>query len=123
MFAEWALARSAAHPAFSLAENIIKGKVKLMQTDKKAKKPQTVDLFANLTETEKTQAKMRGGVAAALINAQYRHGYSVKKMAAVLGTKERRLRSIMDVEASITLDELIDWFDKLDIQAVIRIVG
>lgn len=94
-----------------------------MQTDKKAKKPQTVDLFANLTETEKTQAKMRGGVAAALINAQYRHGYSVKKMAAVLGTKERRLRSIMDVEASITLDELIDWFDKLDIQAVIRIVG
>lgn len=94
-----------------------------MQKNKKTQKPPTVDLFADLTKTEKKQAKMRGGVAAALINAQYRHGYSVKKMAAVLGTKERRLRSIMDVEASITLDELIDWFDKLDIPAAIQLVG
>ena len=82
-----------------------------------------MDLFNNLSETEKKQAKAQGMISAMLVNYRLREHMSLDDVAGKLGISAQRLQRLEETGEPLFLDEAIAWFDKLGISYNICIGG
>ena len=86
-------------------------------------KEKSIDLFNCLTESEKKQGKLRGMISAAIENKRRELGLTQKEFAKTLGISQAMVSKLESSENNISVDRLVDLFEKLDIKYSIQIEG
>lgn len=79
------------------------------------------NLFDCLSETEKKQGKLRGMVSAAIENKRHELGLTQKQFADLLEITQGMVSKLENSENNITVDKLVELFEKLDIKYKIEI--
>ena len=72
-------------------------------------------MFACLTEIEKKQSCYRGIIAAMIENGRYGNKITVIELAEKTGISEERIMSIENCDCDITVSELINLCETLNI--------
>lgn len=83
----------------------------------------SVDLFPELTEVEKKQAKFRGLLSATIINKRHALNMSQCKFAKKLGISQGMVSKLESTEYNMSFDKFIELMEKLDLEYEIRING
>ena len=81
------------------------------------------DLFDCLSETEKKQGKLKGMVSAAIENKRYKLNMTQKQFAEMMGITQGMVSKLESAEYNISMDKLIEIFEKLDIEYKIDVAG
>lgn len=81
------------------------------------------DLFDCLSETEKKQGKLRGVISAAIENKRFELNMTQNEFAKKIGVTQGMVSKLESSEYNITVDKMIELFEKLDIEYNINING
>lgn len=82
-----------------------------------------MDLFFELSETEKKQSRLKGIIAAAIENKRYGLSMSQVEFAKELGISQGMVSRLESTECNMSTDKLIEILEKLGIQYSIVING
>ena len=82
-----------------------------------------MDLFKVLSKAEKTQGKLRGQIAAAVMNKRHYMNLSHQEFAKLYKISKRKLKKIEECNYSFKIDELISFLELLQVNYVIEIIG
>lgn len=75
----------------------------------------SIDLFAELSETEKKQAKLRGLIAAAIEDKRHELNMSQTALAKKLCISQGMVSKLESTEYNMSIDKLIEILEDLDI--------
>lgn len=82
-----------------------------------------MDLFSLLTPIEKKQSKLRGIISAAIKDKRNESNMSQKELAIKLGISQGMISKLESTEYNISVDNLIELLESLDIEYDINING
>lgn len=82
-----------------------------------------IDLFKVLSKAEKAQGKLRGQIAAAVMNRRHYMNLSHQEFAKLCGISKRNLKKIESCNYNFKMDELISFLELLQVNYVIEIMG
>ncbi len=75
----------------------------------------SVDFFAELSETEKKQARLKGVIAAAIEDKRHELTMSQTDFAKKLGCTQGMVSKLESTEYNMSMDKLIEILDSIDI--------